>query len=141
MFCSSLFSCFAPHIMSRSPLLQSFRARLLGRRCSLCTYSRAWFHAASVSPRTVALNPRAHAGLPVAVTVTWKQEPLSPFFLNVVNDLLGVCLAEYSYWSILPPLLLIRNLGSGSLCQNLSAFQNQLSSALYLELSSSCIPS
>lgn len=141
MFCSVLFSCFAPHIMSQSPQLQSFRARLLGRRCSLCTYSRAWFYAASVSSRTVAFNPWALPGLPVAVRVTWKPEPLSPFFLNVVNDLLGVCLAEYSYWSTLPPLLLIRNLGSGSLCQNLSVFQNQPFSALYLELSSSCIPS
>lgn len=88
------------------------------------------------------LNPWAHPGLPVAVTVTWKQqEPLPPFLLNVVSDLLGVYLAEYSYWSTLPPLLLIGNLGSGSLCQKLSAFQNQLPSALNLELSSSCIPS
>lgn len=143
MFCSVLFCCFAPH-MSRSPQLQSSQSQasrpevfsvhsFLGVvSCCLCV---------SLSLLTVALNAWAHPGLLAAVTVTWKQqEPLPPFLLNVINDLLGVYLAEYSYWSTLPLLLLIRNLSSGSLYQNLSVFQIQLPSALYLELSS-CFPS
>lgn len=120
------------------------RARLLGRRCSLCLFLGvvSCCLCVSVSLCPVSLNAWAHPGLPVAVTATWEQqEPLPPFLLKVVSDLLGVYLAEYSYWSTLPLLLLNRNLGSGSLCQNLPAFQNQLPSALNLELSLSCIPS
>lgn len=96
--------------------------------------SWAWLHwclCLSVQPPPFAY---AHPGLSAAVTVTWKQqEPLS--LLNVFNDLLRVYLGKCSYWSTLPRLLLIRNLGSGSLCQNLSALQNGLSSTLCLELS------
>lgn len=110
-------------------------ARLVGRRCSLGSYSWARLDAAFVSLCIVLLNAWAHPGLPVAVTVTWKQEPLSLSLLNVFNDLLGVYLGKCSYWSTLPLLLLIRNVCSGSLCQNLSVLQDELPSTLWLELS------
>jgi hypothetical protein len=107
--------CFFVVLLQTSssiPLSSSLpRARLRGLRCALSSYSWVWLHAAFASMHS-SLITRAAPGLRVAVT-----ETRLPFLLNTFHDLLGLYFGMSFYWPILLMQLLIRNLGSGSLCQ------------------------
>ena len=96
--------CFFVVLLQTSssiPLSSSLpRARLRGLRCALSSYSWVWLHAAFAS---------MHSSL--------ITESSLPFLLNTFHDLLGLYFGMSFYWPILLMQLLIRNLGSGSLCQ------------------------